>query len=583
MNLAPGSLKIANWVLPFFVCVAGCYVLFAQVPYAVGYGVYPVSLLEVSRSMWFGFSDWTHGILVFPLTGLILFLKRKELSRIPVKGSWLGLPVLLIAVLLYWFGYLTDLQYVGFLAIQIFVAGLILWFLGALFFGHIFFVWAFLLFAWPFVFLDQYVSFPLRLFMTTASGHLLNLIGVSNVREGTAILSAPDPAAGLAIGHRFSVDIADPCSGIHSLFALTMIAALYAIIMFRRWWQILLVVASAFPLAVLGNICRILMLTFGTILFGSAFAIGTLENPTWFHTGAGFLVYVAALAGVFCVGCLVGKVARTTSPDTEASDRTIGPSNFFPPLGRSLVVVIVTGLAAGLIYLGRDMNQDREAGVNMSLPDSLPGYLGFEEAPSEAELHILPKDTEFAKKRYVGSAPVDVRCEIVLSGAAKSSIHRPQVCLIAQGWTIYQEQTIPITLGNGHSQEVRVLTIGRKEEGKVFTGYLIYWYVGKDRTTADNFQRILLTSWDRVVRRVNHRWAYVTISGALPGGSDSKSANKWLLNDLVDFTRGIIPVIQQPQVNALRAQGNPPEGASESRASEKPLDAFNLNESYVCE
>jgi len=198
--------------------------------------------------------------------------------------------------------------------------------------------------------------------------------------------------------------------------------------------------------------------------------------------------------------------------------------------------------------MGRDMNQDREAGVNMSLPDSLPGYLGFDEAVSEAELHILPKDTEFAKKRYVGSAPVDVSCEIVLSGAAKSSIHRPQVCLVAQGWTIQQERTIPITLANGQSQDVRVLTIGRKEGSQSFTGYFIYWYVGKDRTTAYNFKRILLTSWDRVVRRVNHRWAYVTISGALPAGSDSESANQRLLNDLVDFTRGIIPVIQRPQV-----------------------------------
>ena len=530
--------------------------LFAQLPYAVGYGKYPVSLLEVSRSMWFGFSDWTHGVLVVPLIAVILFLRRKELRQIPVRGSWLGLPVLLLAVVLYWFGYLTDLQYVGYIAIQIFVAGLILWFLGTSFFKRIFFVWLFLLFAWPFVFLDQYVSFPLRLLMSSASGHLLNFVGVPNVREGTAILSAADPAAGLATGRRFSVDIADPCSGIRSLFALTMIAALYAIVVFRRWWQILLVVASAFPLAVIGNICRILMLTFGTMLFGSSFAIGTEEHPTWFHMGAGFLVYVAALAGVFCVGWLVGKIARATSPNptpniasnTDVADRSIGSLNFMPPVGRSLVVVAMTGLAAGLIYMGRDMNQDREAGVNMSLPDSLPGYLGFEEAVSEAELRILPKDTEFAKKRYVGSAPVDVSCEIVLSGAAKSSIHRPQVCLIAQGWTIYQEQTIPITFPNGHSQEVRVLMIGRKEEGKVFTGYLIYWYVGKDRTTADNFKRILLTSWDRVVRRVNHRWAYVTISGALPGGSDSESANKRLLNNLVDFTRGIIPVIQKPQV-----------------------------------
>jgi len=503
--------------------------------------------------MWFGFSDWTHGILVFPLIAVILFLKRKELAQIPVKGTWLGLPVLLLAVLLYWFGYLTDLQYVGYLAIQAFVAGLVLWFLGKRFFGRIFFIWVFLLFAWPFVFLDQYVSFPLRLFMSSVSGHFLNLVGVPTVREGTAILSAADPAAGLANGQRFSVDIADPCSGIHSLFALTMISALYAIVVFRRWWQILLIVASAFPLAVIGNFCRILMLTFGTILFGSNFAIGSEQNPTWFHTGAGYLVYVAALGGILLVGWLVGKIPHAVSANSEASDHVrVTPPVF--PWGRSLVVLAVTGLAAGLIYLGRDMDQDRQTGVNMELPDSIPGYLAFNEEPSSAELHILPADTEFAKKRYVGGGSADVNCEIVLSGAAKSSIHRPQVCLVAQGWTIQQEQTVPITLEDGRSQKVRVLTISKSEEGKVYTGYLIYWYVGKDRTTEDNFRRILLTSWDRVVRRVNHRWAYVTISGFIPGdGRDAESA-KQLLADLVRFTREIIPLIQQPDVNAVASR-----------------------------
>jgi len=524
-------------------------VLFAQLPYAVGYGKYPVSLLEVTRALW-GFSDWTHGILVFPLIAVILFLKRKELGQIPVKGSWLGLPVLLLAVLLYWFGYLTDLQYVGYLAIQAFVAGLVLWFLGNRFFGRIFFIWVFLLFAWPFVFLDQYVSFPLRLFMSSVSGHFLNLVGVPTVREGTAILSAADPATGLAIGQRFSVDIADPCSGIHSLFALTMISALYAIVVFRRWWQILLIVASALPLAVFGNFCRILMLTFGTILFGSEFAIGSEQNPTWFHTGAGYLVYVAALGGILLVGWLVGKIPHAVSTSSEASDHVRVKTPLFP-WRRSLVVLAVTALAAGLIYLGRDMNQDRQAGVNMELPDSIPGYLGFNEEPSFAELQILPADTQFAKKRYVGGGSADVNCEIVLSGATKSSIHRPQVCLVAQGWTIEQEQTVPIALEDGRSQNVRVLTVSRREEGKVYSGYYIYWYVGKDRTTEDNFRRILLTSWDRVVRRVNHRWAYVTISSLIPGdGRDAESA-KNTLADLVSFTRGIIPLIQQPRVNAL--------------------------------
>jgi hypothetical protein len=41
------------------------------------------------------------------------------------------------------------------------------------------------------------------------------------------------------------------------------------------------------------------MLTFGTVAFGSDIAVGTLENPTWFHLAAGFVVYIAALIGIF--------------------------------------------------------------------------------------------------------------------------------------------------------------------------------------------------------------------------------------------------------------------------------------------
>ena len=64
---------------------------------------------------------------------------------------------------------------------------------------------------------------------------------------------------------------------------------------------------AALPLAVLGNFCRILMLTFGTVAFGSHFAVGTLENPTWFHLAAGFVVYIAALFGVFVLAWLLNR------------------------------------------------------------------------------------------------------------------------------------------------------------------------------------------------------------------------------------------------------------------------------------
>jgi exosortase/archaeosortase family protein len=65
--------------------------------------------------------------------------------------------------------------------------------------------------------------------------------------------------------------------------------------------------AAALPLAVFGNFCRILMLTFGTVAFGSDFAVGTLEKPTWFHLASGFIVYIAALFGVFVLAWLLNR------------------------------------------------------------------------------------------------------------------------------------------------------------------------------------------------------------------------------------------------------------------------------------
>jgi exosortase len=297
----------SDWVLPLTVSAMALAVLFAGVPYCVGYGRTPASLLAQTWSMWLGFSDWAHGMLVFPLAGGLLYLQRTRLAAVPVRGSGWGLPVLAFAGLLYWLGFVTDLQYAGYFALQLFLAGLVLWFLGIRFFREVFFILLFLTFAWPFVFLDEYVAFPLRLFMSASSEHLLNAFGIATVRSGTAILSAPDVAAGVVTGQRFSVDVADPSSGMHSLFALTMIAALYAIAVFRCWWQVLLIVLAAFPLAVFGNLCRILMLTFGTVSLGRSVALGTEEAPSAFHTGAGFLVYLAALGGILVIGSVLKR------------------------------------------------------------------------------------------------------------------------------------------------------------------------------------------------------------------------------------------------------------------------------------
>ena len=219
------------------------------------------------------------------------------------------------------------------------------------------------------------------------------------------------------------------------------------------------------------------------------------------------------------------------------------------PWWRSFVIVIITLLTVLAVRSGRGLNRSSEPGVVMNLPDSLGGYLGFDDGITDAERRILPPDTEFAKKRYVGTFPSEVSCEIVLSGAQKNSIHRPQVCLTGQGWTILQEEPIQVQVAGKGTQRVRVLTLLRREQGRTTTGFFIYWFVGRNRTTDDHLERILYSSWDRFTQGVNHRWAYVIVSGVLPPGSDATSTTaQKVLKGLVDFTGELIPRIQKPEV-----------------------------------
>jgi exosortase len=594
ISLPPRSPVGLPAILALAVMALSLLALFCCVPYATGYGVRPVSLLENATASWFGSGDWTHGLAVFPLAALLLLFKRTELTAVPINGSWIGLPVLLATALSYGFGAIADLQYVGYLSLQGFLAGLVLWILGPASFRKIFLIWVFLTFAWPFVFLDQYVGFPLRLFMSDASAHFLTLIGVPAIKDGTAVLSAPNPATGLLTGQRFSVDVADPCSGLHSLFALTMVAGFYAILTLHRWWQVLLITLAAVPLAIFGNLCRIVMLTAGALQFGNTFAIGSLENPSRFHEAAGVLVYVAALSGVLLVAAIFrggpplrARTRRRSRPreklvfsssdklrldfrqqtasqpkkieheqDEDKDNKRLGSSTTRCPNGastllwRSAVGLLVATSAGAMAIVSSTAHRVGLAGVKMELPDSIDDALGFDRG-LDREHHFLPDDTEFAKKEYLSAAPTPVTCEIVLTGAERSSIHRAEACLLGQGWTIVGTEEVNVPVASHRAQRVKLLRLSKSRDGQQLFGYFLYWYVGADRVTDDTFSRIFLTSWDQLTRGVNHRWAYLTVNGELaPSQSGSEEAKQALVSRLVRFAADIIPIVQKPETFA---------------------------------
>lgn len=325
----PSSMRNLKILVIPLALISGVMVwLFVAQAYTIGYASAKASVFHTAYGLW-ELEDWQHCFLVPFAVGTIVFLDRKRLAALPVAGSWLGLPLLLLGMALYWFGFMADIVYFGYASAQIVLAALIVLFLGWEWMRALFFPWLFLAFMWPLLFLDNLLAFPLRIVMSKASVVVLNGIGIPCTLSGTAILSASDALTGKQVGQLFAVDVADPCSGIRSLFALMMVSALYGYFALRGWWRRCILFAASIPLAVIGNLFRILMLTLGTIAMGPDWAIGSLEKPSFFHMLSGYVVFAVGLGGMLAISTLLnslrGGLNKMRSPTAPQLDKPAVP------------------------------------------------------------------------------------------------------------------------------------------------------------------------------------------------------------------------------------------------------------------
>ena len=78
-----------------------------------------------------------------------------------------------------------------------------------------------------------------------------------------------------------------------------------------------------------------------------------------------------------------------------------------------------------------------------------------------------------------------------------------------------------------------------------YRSIFVYWFVGKDRTTAYHWQRILWTTLDRVFHNTNHRWAYVLISMPIvgDGAQHSENAPEETMKFVSNFVQDIYPTL----------------------------------------
>ncbi len=70
--------------------------------------------------------EWMFCYLVPLLAGFLVYLRRDQLRKLPLAGSWWGTAVVAAGLFIYWVGYKADTGYAGFLAAQAVIAGLVI-------------------------------------------------------------------------------------------------------------------------------------------------------------------------------------------------------------------------------------------------------------------------------------------------------------------------------------------------------------------------------------------------------------------------------------------------------------------------
>lgn len=197
------------------------------------------------------------------------------------------------------------------------------------------------------------------------------------------------------------------------------------------------------------------------------------------------------------------------------------------------LLILPVCLAAGLgsIYFLPQAGTVADTAINMNLPKMEGGWRFNNTPPSPEELSVLAKDTQFSKAICISPRvgeyapdgkfiPDRLDLSIVLSGYdLNNSIHRPERCMVAQGHENLSGSDIPILLSNGRTLTVRRLISTQKlntsedrKSSQQLNCATYYFFVGHDRLAHDHLQRTLLDMKDRLVRGIDQRWAYASVS-----------------------------------------------------------------------
>lgn len=297
-----------------FVLVHGTFLerLFRIVTNAKGEGFFEV-LASAATESWN--ADWSHALVVPFISLFCIYLRRDDLAVTPRRVCFWGLPILVTGLISYVFwvhpGRNDMMQGYSMIAG---LFGLVLFVLGPAMMRHLWFPIAYLVFAvkisdrlW------EAIAFKLQIVAANAATVALQFFTlvfnfeVDN-RGSTIVLHFMEN--GLPVER--ALNVAEACSGLRSLMAFVALGVALAFLWDRAWWQRLIMIAMAVPIAIAVNVGRVTAL-------GLLSLIDEKYTRGDFHTMIGMFMLVPAAFLFLLLGWILDRVIVREETDDDAT------------------------------------------------------------------------------------------------------------------------------------------------------------------------------------------------------------------------------------------------------------------------
>lgn len=460
---------------------------------------------------WLRSATFLHGILIFPISGYLIWRKRRELRQLKPEICWTGAPVLLILSLAWWVADALGIQVAKQFAVIAMIGAAVVTVMGPRFAGRIAFPLGYLIFAVPIgealvpYLIDYTAAFTVK---------ALNFTGIPVFRDGR-YFSIP---AG-------DFEVARACSGIRYLLAALALGTLFAHFMFRSNSKRAYFMLFSIVMPIVANGLR----AYGIVLLAQYVSVDFATGVD--HIIFGWIFFGVVIFLMFIIG------SRFSDRDSEMihrspTEQTVSRQKFeavghpmatLALLGISTVCV-VAGPALAASVAGRAPSLDSMA---IGLPTDLRGWSAVVSEDSDWRPEYRGAHHEAFGRYTRGDSSVDLAVAqyrgtqqqgVELASSENSIVDSAR-------WRIGNMQTILVRLDNGSEFRINEAIVQSRSDMRV----VWFWY-DVDGAHAISDLQVKLLEARGMILGVRSQSSAVLVS---TGASSDIEADRALLREFV--------------------------------------------------